>query len=135
MKMTNLKDPIRGDKLDPVTGLLPRKPLDLSQFEGHTPTLSTLAHDLVTDAAHNAVPDLLHAQLVRDLAEATEEDITALLAECRAQRDQIAALEAALQHTVRVIIGTSKGRQFSPAKRAAVEQARAALAATQGADK
>ena len=30
MKTTNLKDQIRGDKLDPATGLLTTKPLDLA---------------------------------------------------------------------------------------------------------
>jgi len=139
-----------------MTTTKPAAPLDLSQFEGHTPMLSTLAHDLVTDAAHNAVPDLLHAQLVRDLAEATEEDITALLAECRAQREQLAEADghaADLREVARLAVLECEGlREQIKALRklgqraigllefngvradqyAALGEIRAALAATQG---
>ena len=83
-----------------MTTIKPATPLDLAQFEGHTPKLSTIAHELVTDAAYNRVSDLLLAQEVRDTSEATEEACDALLAECKRQRGEIARLRWALGRIV-----------------------------------
>ena len=117
------------------------QPLDLAQFDGHTRKLSTLAHNLVSDAANNQVSDLLLAQEVRDTAEATEEACGALLAECRRLREQamadrafqsenarLRASEARLMEVLRGLIAAVEFVGVQADQYNAICKARAALA-------
>lgn len=109
--MTDLKRAVRQAspfaELIPMT-TIPNRPAGRTQrkTKGHKMTqerkLSQLAHDLVSDAAYNRVSDLLHAQQVRDMAEADEEYIerlTAANAELRAALQQIADLRSTKMYT------------------------------------
>lgn len=101
--------------------------LDLAQFEGHSPEPWEWHEDgaiiLSGDGSFVCTMSDLNLNQDGELLVAAP----ALLAECKRQREQIAALREALQAVTRAIIPLASGRRFTAERRAAVEQARAAL--------
>ena len=126
MKSTNLRNPIRGDKLDSITGLLPPQPLDLAQFEGHTYKPQSKFVALLTECKRQ-----------REEIVSLKKSLHLISAD-RADKDaQIAKLREALETLVGRMDGCDlgpvhHGREIADIIACEADQARAALAATHG---
>ena len=116
-----------------MTAAKPATPLDLDQFKGHTPGPWRIAR---MEGGRKITVVNQHGGLVSylDCFPHQAELIAAapaLLAECKRQREQIAALREALEQYTEVVESVNDPSSFEPKVRDAGLHARAALAATQ----